>query len=112
MRSALHRGDLGLTPVTLGAPVVSSIRALLMLAEEGRAKSRASSNGAARRRHTRQIGSNACRDGSPTDVGPVDPPTVVELNIGHSCRGAIFGGSTPIRRMRTLMDQARAEQTA
>ncbi len=40
-------------------------------------------------------------------------PTVVELNIGHFLVGeAIFGGlDSTIRRMRALMDQARAEAT-
>ncbi len=44
-------------------------------------------------------------------VGPVAAiPTVVELNIGHFLVGeAIFGGlEAAIRRMRALMDQARA----
>jgi pyridoxine 5-phosphate synthase len=38
-------------------------------------------------------------------------PTIVELNIGHFLIGeAIFGGlESSIRRMRALMDQARAE---
>ncbi|HSD34210.1 MAG TPA: pyridoxine 5'-phosphate synthase, partial [Alphaproteobacteria bacterium] len=38
-------------------------------------------------------------------------PTIVELNIGHFLIGeAIFGGlESAIRRMRALMDQARAE---
>lgn len=41
-------------------------------------------------------------------------PTIVELNIGHFLIGeAIFGGlDSTIRRMRALMDQARAQQTA
>jgi pyridoxine 5-phosphate synthase len=41
-------------------------------------------------------------------------PTVVELNIGHFLVGeAIFSGlDSAIRRMRSLMDQARAERTA
>ncbi|MDP6709352.1 MAG: pyridoxine 5'-phosphate synthase [Alphaproteobacteria bacterium] len=40
-------------------------------------------------------------------------PTVVELNIGHFLVGeAIFGGlDSTIKRMRALMDQARAEAT-
>ncbi len=40
-------------------------------------------------------------------------PTIVELNIGHFLVGeAIFGGfESAIRRMRALMDQARAEAT-
>jgi pyridoxine 5-phosphate synthase len=45
-------------------------------------------------------------------VGPVAAiPTVVELNIGHFLVGeAIFGGlDSAIRRMRALMDKARAE---
>jgi len=45
-------------------------------------------------------------------VGPVAAiPTVVELNIGHFLIGeAIFGGlESAIRRMRALMDKARAE---
>jgi pyridoxine 5-phosphate synthase len=45
-------------------------------------------------------------------VGPVAAiPTVVELNIGHFLIGeAIFGGlDSTIRRMRALMDKARAE---
>ncbi len=48
-------------------------------------------------------------------VGPVAAiPTVVELNIGHFLIGeAIFGGlDQSIRRMRALMDRARAEQDA
>jgi pyridoxine 5-phosphate synthase len=43
-------------------------------------------------------------------VGPVaEIPTIVELNIGHFLIGeAIFGGlSEAVRRMRTLMDEAR-----
>ena len=45
-------------------------------------------------------------------VGPVAAfPEVVELNIGHFLVGeAIFGGlDSAIRRMRALMDKARAE---
>jgi pyridoxine 5-phosphate synthase len=45
-------------------------------------------------------------------VGPVAAiPTIVELNIGHFLVGeAVFGGlDSAIRRMRALMDQARAE---
>ena len=45
-------------------------------------------------------------------VGPIaEIPTVVELNIGHFLIGeAIFGGlDSAIRRMRALMDTARAE---
>ena len=45
-------------------------------------------------------------------VGPVAAiPTIVELNIGHFLVGeAIFGGlDSSIRRMRALMDKARAE---
>jgi pyridoxine 5-phosphate synthase len=45
-------------------------------------------------------------------VGPVAAiPTVVELNIGHFLIGeAIFGGlESSIKRMRSLMDKARAE---
>jgi pyridoxine 5-phosphate synthase len=45
-------------------------------------------------------------------VGPVAAiPTIVELNIGHFLIGeAIFGGlDSTIRRMRALMDKARAE---
>jgi pyridoxine 5-phosphate synthase len=47
-------------------------------------------------------------------VGPVAAiPTVVELNIGHFLVGeAIFGGiDSAIKRMRALMDKARAEAT-
>ena len=47
-------------------------------------------------------------------VGPVAAiPTVVELNIGHFLVGeAIFGGlESSIKRMRSLMDKARAEAT-
>jgi len=46
------------------------------------------------------------------NVGPVASiPTIVELNIGHFLIGeAIFGGlDQAIRRMRALMDKARAE---
>jgi len=48
-------------------------------------------------------------------VGPVAQiPTIVELNIGHFLIGeAIFGGlDSAIRRMRALMDKARAESGA
>ena len=48
------------------------------------------------------------------NVGPVAAlPTVVELNIGHFLVGeAIFGGlDSSIKRMRALMDQARADAT-
>ncbi len=48
------------------------------------------------------------------NVGPVAAiPTIVELNIGHFLVGeAIFGGlDSSIKRMRALMDQARAEAT-
>lgn len=48
------------------------------------------------------------------NVGPVAAiATVVELNIGHFLVGeAIFGGlDSSIKRMRTLMDQARANAT-
>ena len=48
-------------------------------------------------------------------VGPVaEIPTIVELNIGHFLIGeAIFGGlDSAIRRMRALMDTARAESGA
>jgi pyridoxine 5-phosphate synthase len=48
-------------------------------------------------------------------VGPVAAiPTIVELNIGHFLVGeAIFSGlESAIKRMRALMDQARAERTA
>ena len=49
------------------------------------------------------------------NIRPVSAiPTVVELNIGHFLIGeAIFGGlDSAIRRMRALMDEARAEATA
>ena len=41
-------------------------------------------------------------------------PTIVELNIGHFLVGeAIFGGlDSAIKRMRALMDKARAESGA
>ncbi|MGE5148000.1 MAG: pyridoxine 5'-phosphate synthase, partial [Candidatus Eiseniibacteriota bacterium] len=45
-------------------------------------------------------------------VGPVAAiPTVVELNIGHFLVGeAIFGGlESSIKRMRAVMDKARAD---
>ncbi|MGQ0677209.1 MAG: pyridoxine 5'-phosphate synthase, partial [Rhodospirillales bacterium] len=45
-------------------------------------------------------------------VGPVAAiPTIAELNIGHFLVGeAVFGGlDSAIRRMRALMDKARAE---
>ena len=45
-------------------------------------------------------------------MGPVAAiPAIVELNIGHFLIGeAIFGGlESAIRRMRSLMDKARAE---
>jgi pyridoxine 5-phosphate synthase len=45
-------------------------------------------------------------------VGPVAAiPTIVELNIGHFLVGeAIFGGlDSAIKRMRSLMDKARAD---
>ena len=48
-------------------------------------------------------------------VGPIAAiPTVVELNIGHFLIGeAIFGGlDQAIRRMRALMDKARAEASS
>jgi pyridoxine 5-phosphate synthase len=48
-------------------------------------------------------------------VGPVAQiPTIVELNIGHFLVGeAIFGGlDSAIKRMRALMDKARAESGA
>jgi pyridoxine 5-phosphate synthase len=48
-------------------------------------------------------------------VGPIAQiPTIVELNIGHFLIGeAIFGGlDSAIRRMRALMDKARAESGA
>ena len=47
-------------------------------------------------------------------VGPIAAiPTIVELNIGHFLIGeAIFGGlESAIKRMRALMDQARADAT-
>jgi pyridoxine 5-phosphate synthase len=46
------------------------------------------------------------------NVGPVAAiPNLVELNIGHFLVGeAIFGGlDSAIKRMRALMDKARAE---
>jgi pyridoxine 5-phosphate synthase len=66
--------------------------------------------------HAEQVGLE-CHAGhglSFDTVGPVAAiPTIVELNIGHFLVGeAIFGGlESSLKRMRALMDKARAEAT-
>ena len=65
-------------------------------------------------RHARRIGLE-CHAGHGLTfdtVGPIaEIPEIVELNIGHFLIGeAIFGGlDSAVRRMRSLMDKARAE---
>jgi pyridoxine 5-phosphate synthase len=107
--------------VTLGAPVVELHTGAYCDAwaeEPGGVTSRRELDRLLRAAaHAAQVGLE-CHAGHGLSYETVSPvaaiPTVVELNIGHFLVGeAIFGGlDSAIRRMRALMDQARAEQTA
>ncbi|HYB54930.1 MAG TPA: pyridoxine 5'-phosphate synthase [Alphaproteobacteria bacterium] len=97
----------------LGAPVVE-LHTGAYCGADGQARARELDRLVAAARHADAIGLE-CHAGhglSFETVGPVAAiATIVELNIGHFLVGeAIFGGlDQAIRRMRALMDKARAE---
>lgn len=95
----------------IGTPVVELHTGAYCLAES-RGKELRRLIGAAARAEALGLECHAGHGLSFDTVGPVAAiPTVVELNIGHFLVGeAIFGGlDSAIRRMRALMDKARAE---
>ena len=98
---------------SLGAPVVE-LHTGAYCEAEGQARARELDRLVAAARHAEAIGLE-CHAGhglSFETVGPVAAiATIVELNIGHFLVGeAIFGGlDQAIRRMRAVMDKARAE---
>jgi pyridoxine 5-phosphate synthase len=97
----------------IGAPVVE-LHTGAYCDAQGEARARELARVIAAARHAAEIGLE-CHAGhglTYDTVGPVAAiPTVVELNIGHFLVGeAIFTGlDTAIRRMREMMDRARAE---
>ncbi|HKO09085.1 MAG TPA: pyridoxine 5'-phosphate synthase [Alphaproteobacteria bacterium] len=101
---------------SLGAPVVE-LHTGAYCEAEGQARARELDRLVAAARHADAIGLE-CHAGhglSFETVGPVAAiATIVELNIGHFLVGeAIFGGlESAIRRMRAVMDKARAEKSA
>ncbi|MFI5025093.1 MAG: pyridoxine 5'-phosphate synthase [Alphaproteobacteria bacterium] len=101
---------------SLGAPVVE-LHTGAYCEAEGSARARELDRLVAAARHADAIGLE-CHAGhglSFETVGPVAAiATIVELNIGHFLVGeAIFGGlESAIRRMRAVMDKARAEKSA
>ncbi len=101
---------------SLGAPVVE-LHTGAYCDADGQARTRELDRLAAAARHADAIGLE-CHAGhglSFETVGPVAAiATIVELNIGHFLVGeAIFGGlESAIRRMRAVMDKARAEKSA
>jgi pyridoxine 5-phosphate synthase len=100
----------------LGAPVVE-LHTGAYCEAEGAAQERELERLVRAAAHAEAIGLE-CHAGHGLSYDTVLPvaaiPTIVELNIGHFLVGeAIFGGlDSAIRRMRSLMDQARAEKTA
>jgi pyridoxine 5-phosphate synthase len=99
----------------LGAPVVE-LHTGAYCEAEGAARDRELERLVRAAAHAEAIGLE-CHAGHGLSYDTVLPvaaiATIVELNIGHFLIGeAIFGGlDSAIRRMRSLMDQARAEQT-
>jgi pyridoxine 5-phosphate synthase len=102
--------------VRLGAPVVE-LHTGAYCEAEGPARDRQLRRLVDAAAHAEAIGLE-CHAGHGLSFDTVRPvaaiATIVELNIGHFLVGeAIFGGlDSAIRRMRALMDQERAEQTA
>jgi len=102
--------------VRLGAPVVELHTGAYCEAAPGAARDAQFARLLRAARHAEDIGLE-CHAGHGLTfdtVGPVAAiPTIVELNIGHFLIGeAIFGGlESAIKRMRAMMDQARAEAT-
>ena len=102
--------------VRLGAPVVELHTGAYCEAAPGPERDAQLARIVAAARHAADIGLE-CHAGHGLTfdtVGAVAAiPTIVELNIGHFLIGeAIFGGlESAIKRMRALMDQARAEAT-
>jgi pyridoxine 5-phosphate synthase len=96
----------------IGAPVVE-LHTGAYCDAQGAARERELSRVVAAAAHAAAIGLE-CHAGHGLTYGTVGPvaaiPTIVELNIGHFLVGeAIFTGfETSIRRMRALMDRARA----
>jgi len=121
LRQAGIRGSLFVEPdpaqldaaESLGAPVVE-LHTGSYCEAEGPARERELERIRGAAAHAEAIGLE-CHAGhglSYSTVGAVAAiPTIVELNIGHFLIGeAIFGGlESSIRRIRALMDQARAE---
>lgn len=99
--------------VAVGAPVVE-LHTGAYCEAEGEARSRELDRIVAAAAHADRIGLE-CHAGHGLTFDTVTPvaavPSIVELNIGHFLIGeAIFGGlESAIRRMRALMDKARAE---
>ena len=100
--------------VSLGAPVVELQTGSYCEVDEGAARDAELERIRRAAAHAEAIGLE-CHAGhglSFDTVGPVAAiPTIVELNIGHFLIGeAIFGGlDSAIKRMRALMDRARAD---
>jgi len=100
--------------VALGAPVVELHTGAYCDAETDTARDRELERIRLAAFHAEAIGLE-CHAGHGLSFDTVTPiaaiPTIVELNIGHFLIGeAIYGGlDGTIRRMRVLMDQARAE---
>lgn len=100
--------------VSLGAPVVELHTGTYCEVEDGAAREAELERIRNAAAHAENIGLE-CHAGhglSFDTVGPVAAiPTIVELNIGHFLIGeAIFGGlDSTIKRMRSLMDRARAD---
>ncbi len=99
----------------LGAPVVE-LHTGAYCEHEGAERDRQLARIVAAARHAEAIGLE-CHAGHGLTFDTVAPvaaiPSIVELNIGHFLIGeAIFSGlDSAIRRMRSLMDKARAEAT-
>ncbi len=99
----------------VGAPVVE-LHTGAYCEAQGRARARELKRIVDAARHAEAIGLE-CHAGHGLDFATVGPvaaiPTIVELNIGHFLVGeAVFTGLAPaIRRMRALMDEARARRS-
>jgi pyridoxine 5-phosphate synthase len=100
--------------VSLGAPVVELHTGTYCEVEEGAAREAELERVKEAAAHAEAIGLE-CHAGHGLSFDTVAPiakiPTIVELNIGHFMIGeAIFGGlDSTIKRMRSLMDRARAD---
>jgi pyridoxine 5-phosphate synthase len=100
--------------VSLGAPVVELHTGTYCEVEDGAARAAELARIVEAAAHAEAIGLE-CHAGHGLSFDTVAPiaaiPTIVELNIGHFLIGeAIFGGlDSTVKRMRSLMDRARAD---